>query len=105
MNNNNYKKYLPIGTIVNLKSDKKNLMISGFCIISQDDNKMYDYIACLYPEGMLDPNKSIVFDHHEIENVHFLGYINDEEKKFKTELQENLNKYYQQDNIETIDFQ
>ena len=39
-----YEKYLPIGSIVLLNEGTKRLMITGFCIIPDEDNsKMFDF--------------------------------------------------------------
>ena len=45
-----YEKYLPMGSVVLLKDAKKRIMITGFCL-ETEDGKMYDYTGCLYPEG------------------------------------------------------
>ena len=80
MNNN----YLPIGTIVNLKGGTKKVMITGFCCVG--DNKMYDYTGCLYPEGYISIKKMLVFNHNQIEKIYYMGPSDDEEKRFKQEL-------------------
>ena len=46
----NYDKYLPIGTVVLLKNATKRLMIVGFCVKGDTDDKIYDYVGCLYSE-------------------------------------------------------
>jgi len=53
--NNSYDKYLPIGTIVMLKDIKKRFMITGFRILSKNNNNVvYDYCGCTYPEGVIN---------------------------------------------------
>lgn len=90
------KKYLPIGSVVMLKEGRKNLMITGFCMIDKNDNdKMYDYCGCLHPEGLLDTEKVALFNHEQIEKVWYLGYKNEEEILFK----EKLIKYVNENNI------
>lgn len=82
------EKYLPIGTVVMLKNGKKRVMITGFCCVDNDDtSKMYDYCACLYPEGTVSSDKNMMFDHNQIEKVYAEGYSDDEEKLFKEKLQ------------------
>ena len=72
---NNKEKYLPIGTVVLLKEGKKRIMITGFCIKPEEDkDKMYDYGACLYPEGIERTNKTFVFNHDQIDRILFMGY-------------------------------
>lgn len=86
-----YEKYLPIGTVVLLKEGKKRIMITGFCAIPGDDTKkVYDYIGCLYPEGFISSNQSLLFNHDQIDKLYYLGYSDDEEKNFKNELKRTI---------------
>ena len=85
--NNVGEKYLPIGTVVLLKGAKKRLMITGFCSMpAEDKSVMYDYSGCLYPEGFLSSNQTALFNHDQIQTVYYLGLVDDEEKKFKQNL-------------------
>lgn len=89
----NVEKYLPIGSVVLLKDAKKRIMITGFCCIGNEDkSKTYDYSGCLYPEGFISSEQTLLFDHNQIEKVYCLGYSDDEEKEFKTKLKEVLSK-------------
>lgn len=82
------EKYLPIGTVVMLKGGTKRVMISGFCAIEEnnEEKKMWDYSGCLYPEGFLSSNQTCLFDHEQIERVYHYGLIDEEEEKFKEQL-------------------
>ncbi len=81
------EKYLPIGTVVLLKGGKKRAMITGFCSVAQENQeKIYDYSGCVYPEGYLSSNQVCLFDHDQIEKIFFLGFEDDEEKVFKDKL-------------------
>lgn len=82
------EKYLPIGTLVLLKNANKKIMIIGFYVTSNNDNKVYDYVGCLYPEGLLSSDQSLVFNHDQIDKILHLGIIDDEEKEFKKKLNE-----------------
>ena len=85
--NNNLKKYLPIGTVVMLKGGSKRVMITGFCSMPTDDqNTMYDYSGCMYPEGFLSSDQTALFNHDQIEKVYHLGFADEEEQKFKASL-------------------
>ena len=86
----NNEKFLPVGTVVMLKGGKKRIMITGFCIENNVDNKktLYDYCGCLYPEGFISLEENLLFNHDQIEKVYFKGYVDEEEKEFK----KNLNK-------------
>ncbi len=81
------EKYLPIGTVVLLKGGRKRAMITGFCSVAQENQeKIYDYSGCVYPEGYLSSNQVCLFDHDQIDKIFFLGYEDDEEKAFKDKL-------------------
>ena len=87
------EKYLPIGTVVLLKGGDKKIMITGFGVVTEEDkNKMWDYSACLYPEGILTSAQTCLFNHDQIEKIYYMGYIDDEEKTFKKNLDEVLKK-------------
>ena len=89
----NYGKFLPIGTVVMLKGGKKRAMITGFCPVADDNKeKVYDYSGCIYPEGFLSSNQTLLFNHDQIEKIYHLGLVDEEEKQFKTKLIEMLKK-------------
>lgn len=88
-NNENIKeKYLPLGTILKLKTGKRKLMITGFCLYDNSSNgrTLYDYCACSYPEGMLSTNEVHLFNHSDIEKVFHYGEYDEENQKFKINL-------------------
>ena len=100
MNNSNYEKFLPIGSIVLLKGGTKKAMVTGFCsVAAEDKTKIYDYTGCIYPEGYLDFDQVCLFDHDQIEKVYHLGYIDEEEKNFKEELKKIANEYSNSDSL------
>lgn len=93
MQNGIREKYLPVGSVVMLKGGKKRIMIIGFCLIPEDDQtKMYDYTGCLYPEGVVDSKRSLMFNHDQIERIDFLGLEDEEETQFKKKLKEVIAK-------------
>ena len=48
-------------------------MIVGFKQKQVDSDKVWDYSACLYPEGILNPDKLFLFDAEQIERLYFIG--------------------------------
>ncbi len=82
------KKYLPIGSVVLLKNGTKKVMIYGRKQIATESGKMYDYVACFYPEGNVSDDYTFLFDHENIEKVIFEGYSDEEDKKFLMNLSE-----------------
>ena len=88
-----FTKTLPIGSVVLLKNANKRIMILGYCRYSADDtSKVYDYCGCTYPEGFLSPEKTIVFDHEQIEHIYALGFQDEEQFEFKENLTRILEK-------------
>ena len=63
---------LPIGSIVLLKGEVKKSMITGFCAMDED-NEIYDYCGCDYPDGMKNKEGLFIFNHDQIEKVYFIG--------------------------------
>ena len=87
------EKYLPIGTVVLLKDATKRVMITGFASMSPETGELvFDYSGCMYPEGFLNYNEVCVFNHNQIDKVFFKGFIDDEEKEFKKNLNDELEK-------------
>ena len=78
---------LAIGSVVLLKESSKRLMIYGRMQRELDGERVWDYIACLYPEGNINPDHSFLFDHDQIENIYFLGFQDEEEIKFQQYMQ------------------
>lgn len=81
------EKYLPIGSIVKLKNNDNEIMIAGYYSVEYNDMvEIYDYLGCLYPEGLLLKNDFISFNHEDIVNCLFKGFENEKfvsmKKKF-----------------------
>lgn len=82
-----YDKFLPIGTVCLLKEAEKEIMIIGYIPKEKkDDYKIYDYMACLYPEGILNNENALVFNHNQISEIRYLGYNDIEYEKFNVEM-------------------
>lgn len=78
------KKYFPIGSVVILKDATKRVMIYGRRQFDKKQEKEFDYIGCLYPEGYLGTGDVILFNHEDIQMVYFLGFQDIEEFHYKT---------------------
>jgi len=83
---------LPLGSIVTLKNSNDKLMIYGWNQNIQNENKMYDYIACDYPIGAIDKYGLHLFDQNEIEAVYYVGYMDEDGKDYINGLIEFRNK-------------
>lgn len=79
-------KYLPIGTVVTLVNGTKPIMIYGRKQMQEGNEKVWDYVACLYPEGNLGDQYNVFFQHEEIEVVYHYGMESADEDKLQTVL-------------------
>ena len=96
------ERFLPIGTVVLLKGGKKEIMITSYCIFPNNvqikngeeikpEKKIFEYGACIYPEGILDSNTICAFNHDQIEKICYMGY----ETPLQQELSSILNQGYE----------
>lgn len=90
------EKYLPIGTVVVLKEGTKKLMITSYLVFHSTDGsasnfingtaEVFDYGACLYPEGILDANTSFAFNHEQIDTIIYMGCESEDQKELSHKL-------------------
>ncbi|MGG0649256.1 DUF4176 domain-containing protein [Bacillus mycoides] len=77
------EKLLPNGSIVLLKGGTKKVVIYGRKqLLMVEEPVMYDYIGCFYPEGYIDPDYTFVFNQDAIEEIIFVGFVDEEEEAF-----------------------
>ena len=89
----NREKYLPIGTVVLLKDAKKRVMITGFAAKGKETgDKMFDYMGCLYPEGVISSEQNLLFDHDQIDKIFYMGYVDNEWKETENQLKDIVSK-------------
>ena len=75
---------LPIGSVVCLKNGEKPLMIFG--ILPQNAVQRFDYLGVLYPEGYLSEDMVFMFNHEDIDEVKFIGYVDSAQQMFRNTL-------------------
>lgn len=86
------EKYLPIGTICSVKGRNKLVMITGYYDVEFNGNLRFsDYSGVSYPEGTLKPGSRIGFNHSDIEEVVYSGYVDNDFSKFQ-ELLKGMNE-------------
>lgn len=83
---------LPIGSVVTLKEGTKKLMIYGRVQFNSDTDTAYDYLGCFYPEGNIGEEYNFLFNHDDIETVHFIGFVDAEEQAYLHEINDFLEK-------------
>ena len=82
----NEDEFLPIGSVVLLKGGNKRIMICGRIQAQAGSDIIYDYSACYYPEGIVDPKSMFFFNRDAIEAVYFRGYEDQDELDYRHEL-------------------
>lgn len=88
-----FERTLPIGSVVLLKGANKRLMIIGYCKYKAgDEETIYDYAGCVYPEGFMSPETTALFNHEQIDRIFALGYQNQQRFEFEPKLQEAISR-------------
>lgn len=83
------EKYLPIGTVVLLKEASKRLMITGYCSSQPSaPDVVYDYVACLFPEGNLAGDDVALFNHDQIGTISHMGLVDDEYNQINKQIKD-----------------
>ena len=75
--------YLPIGSVVLLTKGTKKVMICGRFQQQTDSGVVWDYSACLYPEGIIDSSQMYLFNNADVDRVYFIGFQDAEELEFR----------------------
>lgn len=83
---NNEEVILSIGSIVVLKEGYKKLMVIGRMQLQGKEEKLWDYLGVLYPEGYLGEGYTFLFNNEDIEEVVFEGYTDLEDEAFRVAL-------------------
>ena len=88
------EKFLPLGTVCMLKNGTHPVMIIGYVPIPTNNNQteMYDYTACMYPEGLLSTEQMLVFNHDQINNIIDMGFENQDSIDFRNKVKTLLNE-------------
>ncbi len=84
---------LPIGSVVEVKQGTKKLMIFGITqkLMTKEGSEMpFDYVGVPYPEGNIDENYQFMFNHSDIDFVHFFGCMDQEWEDYIEEFNQYL---------------
>ena len=88
------KNLLPIGSVVTIRfNNDVKLMITGYSPVDSKNNKIYDYMAVIYPFGFDSYGNTIVFDRDVIKKVHFIGYKTDDYQSIEEYARDSINNY------------
>ena len=86
----NEDEFLPIGSVVLLEGGNKRIMICGRIQAQAGSDIIYDYSACHYPEGIVDPKSMFFFNRDAIETVYFRGYEDQDELDYRHDVLDQL---------------
>lgn len=95
----NPEEFLPVGSVVMQNGGNKRVMICGRIQAQAGTDVIYDYSACYYPEGILDPKSMFFFNRGDIETVYFRGYEDQEELDYRHEVLEQLGELEIRDGV------
>lgn len=85
-----YKNLLPIGSVVLLKGGNKKIMICSRIQTRSGEDAIYDYSACYYPEGIINPKQMFFFNRDDIERIFFIGFQDSDELEFRANVLDQL---------------
>lgn len=81
------KELLPLGTVVLLKEAKRNIVIIGYSMFEHGTNKVWDYLGCAYPIGVVNSDTNLLFDAVQIDKVIFKGFSDQEGDEYREKIQ------------------
>ena len=83
---NNKKDVLPLGSVVLLKEATRYIVIVGYSMRENGENKIWDYLGCAYPMGVISNDSGLLFDREQIEKVVFNGFTDEEGDAFRKQI-------------------
>ncbi len=95
----NEDEFLPIGSVVLLEGGNKRIMICGRIQAQAGSDIIYDYSACYYPEGIVDPKSMFFFNRDAIETVYFRGYEDQDELDYRHDVLDQLGELEIRDGV------
>lgn len=84
--------FLPVGSVVVLKDATNPVVIIGYSVVEHGESKLWDYMGCAYPIGVVGTDKSLLFQGNQIEKILFRGYEDESCKEFLNLMNEQYDK-------------
>ncbi len=82
---------LPIGSVVSLYGSDMKFIIVGNCILNEaDKKKLFDYAACVFPQGFISADQFYMFNREDIDEVYCVGYLTPEWEKWECEIEKGI---------------
>ena len=74
--------FLPVGSVVLLNDATKPVVIIGYSVVEEGSRRLWDYLGCAYPVGVLGKDKNLLFQKEQVYKIISKGYEDDECRKF-----------------------
>lgn len=85
-----YQDLLPIGSVVKLVEGERDVMICGRIVVPDGTEDIYDYVGCIYPEGISQSDDMIFFNRDAIHTLYFVGFQDTQELAYRSEVLDEL---------------
>ncbi|AXQ79531.1 DUF4176 domain-containing protein [Streptococcus chenjunshii] len=84
---------LPLGSVVRLHHGKQKVMITTRFPLYNNQGTIgyFDYAGCLYPAGNTN-NQAYFFNHENIAETYFTGYIDEQEEQLQERFKNQADK-------------
>ena len=73
-----------------MKDATRGIVIIGYSVFEKEKDKIWDYLGCAYPMGVVSSENNLLFDQNQIDKVIFEGYLDSEGKKIMDSLREKI---------------
>jgi len=83
---------LPIGSVVTIKGLEGRVMIIGYGLKKKDSNKVWDYILCPFPYGLMTLKTTMVCNKEDVETLYAIGFQDAEVLQFNADVAKELGK-------------
>ena len=90
MNKKYEKEILPLGSVVLLKDAKRYLVVMGYLMIQEGEDKVWDYMGCAYPVGAVSSETTLMFNRNQIDEVIFEGFSDEEGETFRKKVYDSI---------------
>ena len=85
-----YKDLLPIGSVVKLAGGERYVMIIGRIVVAEGSDDIFDYVGCVYPEGVCGGEDMLFFNRDAVDSLYFVGFQDEQELIYRGEILDNL---------------
>lgn len=84
--------YLPVGSVVLLKGATKKVVILGYAVKEEKEDKIWDYLGAPFPIGVIKSDMNLLFDKKQIKEVVHIGYKDEDSIEFLEALERDMKK-------------